>query len=521
MSKHERQLKVFLCYAKSDKSKVQGLYRNLRKRGVSVWFSGIDLLPGQDIRIEIPKAIDDSDAIIICFTKNSVDKEGYIQTEIKLAIDKSLEMPEGRIFLIPACLEDCELPYSLKRYKAVNLYEKEGFPQLMKALELRASQLELVLGVEGFSTSIKGELEAKKVVKQKNKNTDSSKGSASNVVSENISDNLIVSGDRNVINIGTPSSTNSDSEKKPFSFLKWLFDPKSISIIIALIVMIFGNNIYEQRTGRSFFAPPVVFTETIIPSNDLTGVPINTALVVTVVPTDLQSEIKDSKGVSMILVPAGEFIMGSDNNQEDEKFSHKLSLDSFYIDKYEVTNSFYRMCVDDGSCSEPHSERSYTRTSYYNDPDFGLFPVIYVDWNMAVNFCKWRDARLPYESEWEKAARGVDGKIFPWGDTINRTNSNYLGSDTLPVGSYEVGKSNYGLYDMAGNVWEWTGSIYKSYPYVRFDGREDLSPALGARVFRGGSWGDVANDVRSSIRIGADPIFFGYDIGFRCAKDAP
>jgi Tol biopolymer transport system component len=142
MPEPKRPLKVFLCHASTDKPKVRELYRYLRRRGINPWFDEEHLVGGQDWQVEIPKALATSDAIIICLTKNSVDKEGYIQKEIKFALDKALEMPEGRIFLIPVKFEECEVPFSLSRYQWVDLTVESGFAKMMKALKFRASQLE-------------------------------------------------------------------------------------------------------------------------------------------------------------------------------------------------------------------------------------------------------------------------------------------------------------------------------------------------------------------------------------------
>jgi hypothetical protein len=142
MPTDKRPLKVFLCHASADKSKVRGLYRYLRRRRIRPWFDEIDLVGGQDWQTEIPKAIITSDAVIICLTKNSVDKEGYIQKEIKFALDKALEMPEGQIFLIPVRFEDCDVPFSLTRYQWVDLFDEAGYTRMMKGLNFRASQLE-------------------------------------------------------------------------------------------------------------------------------------------------------------------------------------------------------------------------------------------------------------------------------------------------------------------------------------------------------------------------------------------
>jgi hypothetical protein len=138
----KRPLKVFLCHASTDKPKVRELYRYLKRRGINPWFDEEHLVGGQDWQVEIPKALATSDAIIICLTKNSIDKEGYIQKEIKFALDKALEMPEGRIFLIPVKFDECEVPFTLSRYQWVDLTVESGYAKMMKALKFRASQLE-------------------------------------------------------------------------------------------------------------------------------------------------------------------------------------------------------------------------------------------------------------------------------------------------------------------------------------------------------------------------------------------
>ncbi len=154
MNIDKRPLTVFLCHASADKPKVRELYRTLKRRGVRPWLDEEDLIPGHNWEMEIQKALLSSDAIIICLTPNSMSKEGYVQKEIKFALDKAMEMPEGRIFIIPARLEECELPFSLRRYQAVNLYEKVGYTKLMQALKLRASQLERFVALgQGIDTA--------------------------------------------------------------------------------------------------------------------------------------------------------------------------------------------------------------------------------------------------------------------------------------------------------------------------------------------------------------------------------
>lgn len=137
-----RQLKVFLCHASNDKPEVRELYNLLVKHGADPWFDAEKLLPGQDWNLEINKALDASDVILLCLSKKSVDKEGYVQREIRIALDRALDMPEGRIFLIPARLEECELPYKIKTYQWVDLFTADGMGKLIKSLNLRASQVD-------------------------------------------------------------------------------------------------------------------------------------------------------------------------------------------------------------------------------------------------------------------------------------------------------------------------------------------------------------------------------------------
>lgn len=250
--------------------------------------------------------------------------------------------------------------------------------------------------------------------------------------------------------------------------------------------------------------------------------------------------IADRGDHEMVLVPAGEFTMGQDAADElaeclekfhpecqlswflDEEPVHQVYLDSFYVDKYEVTNAFYKACEDQGVCDPPQASLSNNRLDYYGNPEFDSYPVIKVDWNQAKTYCEWRGARLPTEAEWEKAARGADGRMYPWGEELDETFANYHWkvSDTTAVGSYEKGKSPYGAYDMAGNVWEWVSSLHKPYPYNADDGRESLT-ANGPRVMRGGGWGqEGGNSVSVSYRFAYDPTSTNIDLGFRCAMDA-
>jgi serine/threonine-protein kinase len=237
------------------------------------------------------------------------------------------------------------------------------------------------------------------------------------------------------------------------------------------------------------------------------------------------TEISTMDGMTLLYVPKSEFLMGSTDADSpassDEKPQHSVMVDAFWIDQTEVTNAMYAKCVAEGGCTDvPTNSSSYTHSSYYGNPEFDDYPVLYVDWNMANTYCSWAGRELPTEAQWEKAARGTDGRIYPWGEDISCDKANYQSNcvgDTSPVKNYPNGVSPYGAYDMAGNVWEWVSSLYQPYPYDANDGREDLSSS-SSRVLRGGSWVNVSSIVRSAFRYRFVPTLSFNNIGFRCSR---
>lgn len=274
-------------------------------------------------------------------------------------------------------------------------------------------------------------------------------------------------------------------------------------------------------------------------------------------PPDFPTAITDERGVPMVLVPAGSFTMGNDSytalaeckklhNDADcrqwgrftaEEPAHTVTLDDYYIDTYEVTNARYAECVAAGACDLPDDTGSYTEDSYYGDRRYADYPVTNVSWYDAQDYCRWRGARLPTEAEWEKAARGTDGRLYPWGDALNGDRLNFCDSNcdlpwanngyddghigTAPVGSYPRGASPYGAHDMAGNVWEWVADWYQRDYYGQSPERDPGGAASGeARGIRGGSWFSIDLEARTVGRDSDLPRSSWHTIGIRCARPA-
>jgi formylglycine-generating enzyme required for sulfatase activity len=210
----------------------------------------------------------------------------------------------------------------------------------------------------------------------------------------------------------------------------------------------------------------------------------------------------------MILIPAGEFLMGSDPQKDKEAYEweqpqHSVYLPDYSMAKTPVTNAQYAAFLEATDHERPEHWKGRKPPKGKED-----HPVVNVSWYDAVAYCNWltevtgKSYRLPSEAEWEKGARGTEGWIYPWGNEWDpeRCNSREGGpGDTTPVGTYPQGASPYGLLDMAGNVWEWCHSRNKSYPYNPKDGREDPE-ASDLRVLRGGSFDDYERDVRCAAR---------------------
>ena len=471
---------VFISYSHRDTGYAHGLADSLQRNGFDVWIDE-RLDYGSQWPHELQTRLDSCDAFILIMTPRSYASE-WVQNELQRAKRKLKP-------IFPLLLEDDEPWLSVE---STQYYDVRGgsFPDERFNADLKQ-----------VTTTYAGQSELPYPVKSPVK--------------------PIYSAGATKLNKG----------------------PMMIIAGVAFLLMVVISLLWSIRSLNS---PPVSENNTpsafsTIPpnENENQGGP-------TAIPTDDpaqtsgSSDITDPHGVSMRLVPAGEFTMGSDADNAlavcqkyssgcdggwyvDEEPPHTVSLDAFYIDTYEVTNALYADCVNEGACRPPTQSSTDTRPSYYDEAEFDDFPVLYVDWNMATTYCEWRGGRLPTEAEWEKAARGTDGRAFPWGQEADDTYANYgvANGDTTRVGEYESGKSAYGVYDMAGNVWEWVSDWYAERYYQNSPASNPTGPDSGdGKVVRGGSWYDTAELIRTSVRNRFDPAEVQNNFGFRCALDA-
>lgn len=327
-----------------------------------------------------------------------------------------------------------------------------------------------------------------------------------------------------------------------------------------------GDLILHAEGATSSPAPAVVTTE---PRSVATAPPPVATATAPRAPAPIGSD-----GAEIVLVPAGTFLMGTTEEDvtallrqyrglgraplRDEFPRHQVFVEAFYIDKYEVTNARFQQFVDaTGYRSEAEragggkiraqgngkekwesvSDASWRSPKGRGSTIVGLetHPVVQVTWKDAQAYCQWTGKRLPTEAEWEKAARGTDGRVYPWGNAPDHTRVNFCDrrcafpehdktaddayAETAPVGSYEAGQSPYGVYDMAGNVWEWVADWYDTTYYQRSPERNPQGPTTGSQVvIRGGSWLYPAPTFRVPARSGVPPDRRNNNIGFRCAK---
>ena len=297
---------------------------------------------------------------------------------------------------------------------------------------------------------------------------------------------------------------------------------------------------------------PIVLTPTeeVLPTDTPAPTPTET---ITPTPTNTEEsenqpillEINPIDSAEYVLVPEGEFLMGSEPGNDPyfwgaEGPEHTVYLDEFWIYRTEVTNGMYQACVEEQKCPRPQYLNSVDVEDYYGNPEYDDYPVMHVTFTHAQSYCTWAGGKLPSEAQWEKAARGTEGHMFPWGDDPpnaervnlcdsscargtereNHFSDGYPG--TSPVGSFPFGASPYGVLDMAGNVWEWTFDRFQSTYYSTSPEENPVGPASGSsRTIRGGSWSNPTSGIRTAARTSLTPDKILDTLGFRCVVTNP
>lgn len=322
----------------------------------------------------------------------------------------------------------------------------------------------------------------------------------------------------------------------------------SRAFVLAILLMMVFSSSCDVSVQKTSIAPTITLEPQ--PEDDpidevlMTAMPMDesllseeTATFRTEVNLEEQTLFREIDGMEMIEIPQGEVWIGCDESNNagfacmaDELPLHQVVVDEFWIDKYEVSNAQFALCVQAGACETPYYQRSVTRTEYYADPEFSDYPRVAVSWFEAQEYCNWAGGRLPSEAEWVRAARGEDQRVYPWGDelpncnlanTLDENTGHMCVGDTASVGSYPLGASPFGVMDLAGNAWEWMADWYHK-DYYSFSPRENpQGPEIGGtKVVHGGGFDYSWKHSRIAYTSDHDPKEHKIGFGFRCVMDS-
>ncbi len=477
--------KIFLSYSRDDLHFVEELAKDLENAGYDVWYDLTDIEGGDRWAQEIQEGIKESEILVIVVSPNALKSE-WVEKEFLFASKRGMK-------IVPLLYELCELPLWLLNIQYVDIVGqnyRKNFSQIEEAFNNFGRRAE-----DRDAPPAKGKQRRKKRTKRPAP--------------------LVIWAGLLLIGI----------------LLAGLFIPASpISVIPPTATS-------TPTPTSTFTATPLPPTATITPSPTATYTPTLTptltptaATSAPATATPLLAEFTDESGAEMALVPAGSSLMGKSSGYRSERPAHMVELSDFYIDKYEVTNEQYSVCVNDLVCDLPTNSNAYINSRYSD------YPVIFVNWEMAETFCEWRGGRLPTEAQWEKAARGTKSYLYPWGSDFDGTTLNFCDMNCTntwadnsvndhytnagPVGSYEDGISVYGVYDLAGNVSEWALDWYAEDYYANSPRSNPPGPETGThKVLRGGSWLDTKEGALSYRRVKIAPNSSYNYIGFRCVVE--
>lgn len=546
----EKQRKTFLSYSRTNKEFALELAKELKAEGFAVWLDQLDIPPGSRWDVEVEKALVESEIFMIIITPASISSDNVLD-EIGYAIDS------GKRF-VPVLLEKCNVPLRLRRFQYVDFTNKnfeegvQSAKELLRTLIAQPTEPRKNSSEENEDPSVapqnsKGQLQsAREADSSVRRNADVAERGAVTTTSqlrrEKFEQELRFKAEETRLQQEKAELEKKLEEERTTLERMQAVSAKSrstrIGIFGAVVVILaisgflvtkFLSGSLPFNTPQPTKIPTLAPTEPLVPVTSAPTIPTQELPTATEAPVATEalpaappSEILDDQGVPMVLVPAGDFTMGNNKGKPDELPVHTVYLDDFYIDKFEVTNKLYKVCVDAAVCEPPRQLYFFSESPnklYFGNTQYDNYPVIYVDWNMAKNYCEWRSARLPTEAEWEKAARGTTNNIYAWGKDLACQKANYQHcvNRTSEVGAYPEGVSPYGIYDMTGNVWEWVADWYANNYYSISSRNNPHGPSTGqSRVLRGGAWPRF--DVTTYHRLNFAPTYYTFDIGFRCTR---
>ena len=460
-----RRLRVFLCHSSADKPAVRELYQKLRAESwIQPWLDEEELYPGQDWETEIEKAVEASDVVLVCLSNGSINKRGFVQKELRFALDVALEMPEETVFIVPLRLEECTPPRSLRDWQYADYFEGQRDRAFERKLLISLKRRAESLGIEIIDERARAEALARQQEEER----------ALKELQEHV---------------------QQEAREKVRREMEERLRAEA-----------------EERARKEFEAQQTVLKKQ------------QTAHIETLRPVPIaasKNKITFSNQMEFLRVPAGKFLMGSENDNkvanDNERLQHSVNIPyDYWMARFPVTNAQYNQ---------------FTKTDF--DKNKEKHPVVKVNWLDALEYCKWLNQfmkaalppglvlRLPTEAEWEKAARGVNKHEYPWGNMFDKNKCNTNEGEKKGTTSVDLyspqGDSPYGCADMVGNVWEWTHSIFKPYPYRVDDGREDEN-TIAPRVLRGGSYSD--RNVRCASRYDGLNVLYANG-GFRVVASVP